>query len=81
MAKSFYDVTSQLLEVLPSELADQLCTSLSLWDSKAKQYNLAAWVNSNIKPDSKSEQSLKIYSILCDCSISEIKSRFQVAGY
>lgn len=77
MARNFTTVYNQILTVAPKELVTKLEDSSCFWAPEIVWYNLSKYVNKYVTPSSKDPQSIKVYSILCDCSESEMKARFE----
>lgn len=74
-------VTLQIEEELPEELAEQLRWKADFWAPEIFWSNLSAFINENVKPDSKNEQSVRIYALLCDKSEEEMRKEFIEQGY
>ncbi|MFR2570759.1 MAG: hypothetical protein ACLS90_03525 [Clostridia bacterium] len=80
MARNFRTVYNQIMEVAPEQLATKLERNSGFWAPEDLWYNLSEYVNQYVKPSSKDPQSIKIYAILCDCTETEMKSRFEADG-
>ena len=81
MARNFTDVVAQIKKVGPKELVDALEQNVCFWAPEAVWEMLTVYVDKYVIPSSKDEKTIKIYAILCDCSETEMKARFEEAGF
>ena len=79
MERDFGKVMYDIIEAAP-ELKEDLENRSEFWAPEILWYNLSAYVNEHITPDSSSSKAVKVYSILCDCSEEEMKRRFEEKG-
>lgn len=75
------EVCQQIEEALPEKLAEKLRWEVAFWAPEIYWHNLSVFVNENVKPDSTSEQSIKIYALLCDKTEEEMKQEFISRGH
>ena len=77
--RDFFKVLDSITEVVP-ELKEDLEYRVWFWAPEILWYNLSAYVNERVTPDSSNPKAIKVYSILCNCSEGEMKRRFEENG-
>ena len=77
--RDFFKVLDNITEAVP-ELKEDLEYRVGFWAPEILWYNLSAYVNERVIPDSSNPKAIKVYSILCNCSEEEMKKRFEENG-
>ena len=79
MERDFGEVLDRITEVAP-ELKEDLEYRIGFWAPEILWYNLSVYINQHIQPVSTNAKSVKVYSILCDCTEEEMKKRMEENG-
>jgi len=78
--RQFVNVFRQIRELLPAEVALELARRAQYWAPEICWQKLSAFVNNHVKPSASDETSVKIYSLLCAKSETEMRQLFIADG-
>ncbi|MBR2753699.1 hypothetical protein IKD82_00815 [Candidatus Saccharibacteria bacterium] len=81
MARNFYATLEKIMKIAPEPLKDAIDSNISFWPPELLWYNLSKYVNKYVMKNSTDIKSVKIYAILCDCTVDEMLERFEKDGY
>ena len=79
-AEALLAIEAELSPELFNKLSSDLGNNSTFWDSEACWAALYYWLEDNVGQDSSNGKSVKIYSILFDCSEEEMWKRFKDKG-
>ena len=81
MERKFSEVFGSILKIAPEPLKTKLTQNSAFWAPEVVWFNLSRYVNNYVPKDSKNPTSVAVYAILCDCSETEMVSRFTADGF
>ena len=78
--RKFTDVVKKIKKVAPQCLIDELEKGFDFSAPEIIWEKLSQSVSKHVSPSSTDETAIAVYSILCNCSKSEMKARFEADG-
>ncbi len=80
MERDFKYVYNKIQALLPKGLAFEMQQNAIYWEPSEKFFELSKFIQAKIKPNSKDDKTVRIYAILCDKSLDEMRKRFIASG-